>query len=248
MTKQERRTRGLYKPSKRFTAEAAKVESKELYEPTAAVELVKQTSSTKFDPTVDIAVKLGVDPRQGDQVVRGTTDLPHGTGKTQRVAVFAKGPAADQATAAGADIVGSDDLIAKIQGGWRDFDVLVATPDMMPAVGKLGRLLGPRMPNPKSGTVTMDVTRVVGSIKKATRVAYRVEKGGIIHAAIGKASFSTEQLLENMNVLLNALIKAKPASAKGRYIQKISLSSTMGPGVTVDAATASRTAERGGAA
>ena len=244
MTKQERRTRGLYKKSKRFVAEVAKIQKDELYQPEQAFDLVKQTSSTKFDPTVDIAVKLGVDPKQGDQVVRGTTDLPHGTGKTQRVAVFAKGPNAELAEAAGADIVGSDDLIAKIQGGWRDFDVLVATPDMMPAVGKLGRLLGPRMPNPKSGTVTTDVTRVVNSIKKATRVAYRVEKGGIIHAAIGKASFPTEQLLENMNVLLGALVKAKPQTAKGRYLQKITVSSTMGPGVNVDLVTATRAAEK----
>lgn len=244
MTKQERRSRGLYKKSKRYTAEAAKVDANKQYEPNEALELVKATSSTKFDGTVDLAVKLGVDPRQGDQVVRGTTDLPHGTGKTQRVAVFAKGPAADAAQAAGADVVGADDLIAKIQNGWRDFDVLVATPDMMPAVGKLGRLLGPRMPNPKSGTVTTDVTRVVGSIKKATRVAYRVEKGGIIHAAIGKASFTTDQLVENMNVLLNALIKAKPATSKGRYIQKIAVSATMGPGVQVDSSIATRTAEK----
>jgi large subunit ribosomal protein L1 len=244
MTKQERRAKGLYKQSKRYKAESAKVDKTQMYETEAALELVKQTASTKFDSTVDIAVKLGVDPRQGDQVVRGTTDLPHGTGKTQRVAVFAKGPAADAAQAAGADTVGADDLIAKIQNGWRDFDVLVATPDMMPAVGKLGRTLGPRMPNPKSGTVTTDVTTVVNAIKKATRLAYRVEKGGIIHAPIGKASFSTEQLAENMNVLLSALIKAKPSSAKGRYIQKITVSSTMGPGVGIDITTATRTAER----
>src|SRR5687767_9134588 len=173
MTKQERRTRGLYKKSKRYLAEAAKVDVNKQYEPSEALELVKATSSTKFDGTIDLAVKLGVDPRQGDQVVRGTTDLPHGTGKTQRVAVFAKGPAAEAAQAAGADVVGADDLIAKIQNGWRDFDVLVATPDMMPSVGRLGRTLGPRMPNPKSGTVTTDVTRVVTAIKKATRVAYR---------------------------------------------------------------------------
>jgi len=244
MTKQERRARGLYKKSARYVAEAAKVDSKQEYETIAALDLVKQTSSTKFDATVDIAVRLGVDPRQGDQVVRGTTELPHGTGKSQKVAVFAKGPAAEAAQAAGADVVGADDLIAKIQNGWRDFDVLVATPDMMPAVGRLGRTLGPRMPNPKSGTVTTDVTRVVNAIKKATRVAYRVEKGAIVHAPIGKASFPIEQLEENMNVLLNALIKAKPATAKGRYIRKITVSSSMGPGVDIELQTATKTAER----
>jgi large subunit ribosomal protein L1 len=244
MTKQERRAKGLYKVSKRLKAENAKVEKNKQYEPVEALQLVKDTSSTKFDGTVDIAVRLGVDPRQGDQVVRGTTDLPHGTGKNQKVAVFAKGPAAEAAQAAGADTVGADDLIAKIQNGWRDFDVLVATPDMMPQVGKLGRTLGPRMPNPKSGTVTTDVTKVVNAIKKATRVQYRVEKGGIIHAPIGKASFPVEQLQENMTVLLNALIKAKPASAKGRYLKGITLSSTMGPGVDVDTQIAGRTAER----
>lgn len=244
MTKQERRKRGLYKKSKRFTAEKAKVEKGRNYEPHEAVELVKSTSSTKFDGTVDIAVRLGVDPRQGDQVVRGTTDLPHGTGKTQRVAVFAKGDNAAAAEAAGADVVGADDLITKIQNGWREFDVLVATPDMMPAVGKLGRTLGPRMPNPKSGTVTTDVTRVVNSIKKATRVPYRVDKGGIIHAPIGKASFSAEQIEENMTVLVSALLKAKPASAKGRYLRGITLSSTMGPGVDVDVQRAQSIAEK----
>jgi large subunit ribosomal protein L1 len=240
MRKQDR----VHVISKRFKAEVAKVEKAKEYEPIEALELVKATSSTKFDGTVDVAVRLGVDPRQGDQVVRGTTDLPHGTGKTQRVAVFAKGPQAEAAQAAGADIVGSDDLIAKIQNGFRDFDVLVATPDMMPAVGKLGRTLGPRMPNPKSGTVTTDVTKVVNAIKKATRVQYRVEKGGIIHAPIGKASFPAEQLQENLNVLIGALLKAKPSAAKGRYIRKVTVSSTMGPGVNVDIARAQTLAEK----
>ncbi len=230
--------------SKRYVAEKAKVDKLREYEPEEALELVKATSSTKFDSTVDVAVRLGVDPRQGDQVVRGTTDLPNGTGKTQKVAVFAKGPNVDLALAAGADTVGSDDLIQKIQNGFRDFDVLVATPDMMPAVGKLGKLLGPRMPNPKSGTVTTDVTKVVNSIKKATRVQYRVEKGGIVHAPIGKASFPTEQLIENMNVLLGALVKAKPATAKGRYLKKITLSATMGPAVNVDLVRAGASAEK----
>ena len=244
MTRQDRRSKGLIKPSKRYVAEKAKIDARQNYEPLTALQMVKDTSSTKFDGTVDLAVALGVDPRQGDQVVRGTTDLPHGTGKSQKVAVFAKGDNARLAEEAGADEVGADELIAKIQGGWRDFDVLVATPDMMPAVGKLGRTLGPRMPNPKSGTVTTDVTKVVTAIKKATRVAYRVDKGGIVHAPIGKASFTPEQLQENLSVLLSALVKAKPSSAKGRYIQKITVSSTMGPGVNIDLAVATRTAER----
>jgi len=240
MRKQDRK----HVVSARFKAEQAKVDGLKQYEPLEALELVKSTASTKFDATVDIAINLGVDPRQGDQMVRGTTELPHGTGKSQKVAVFAKGPAADAATAAGADEVGADELIAKIQNGWRDFDVLVATPDMMPAVGRLGRVLGPRMPNPKSGTVTTDVTKVVTAIKKATRVAYRVDKAGIIHAPIGKASFGTEQLLENMNVLIGTLLKVKPSSAKGRYIQKITVSATMGPGVSIDLATAQRSADK----
>ena len=222
--------------SKRFKAEVAKVDPRREYEPLEAIELVKQAgASTKFDQTVDVAVRLGIDPRQGDQVVRGTTDLPNGTGKTQKVAVFAKGANAEAAQAAGADIVGAEDLIEKIQNGFRDFDVLVATPDMMPLVGKLGRTLGPRMPNPKSGTVTTDVTRVVNAIKKATRVQYRAEKAGIVHAPIGKVSFPTEQLLENFNLLVGTLVKAKPATSKGRYLNRITVSSTMGPGVAVDA-------------
>ena len=230
--------------SKRFKAESAKVEPLREYDPTEALDLVKSTSSTKFDGTVDIAIRLGVDPRQGDQVVRGTTDLPNGTGKNQKVAVFARGNNATLAEAAGADEVGAEELITKIQNGWRDFDVLVATPDMMPLVGKLGRTLGPRMPNPKSGTVTTDVTKVVTAIKKATRVQYRVEKGAIVHAPIGKASFPTEQLLENMNVLIGALLKAKPSAAKGRYLKKITVSSTMGPGIDVDLARAQGSAEK----
>jgi large subunit ribosomal protein L1 len=230
--------------SKRYTAEKAKVEKTREYDVVEAIELAKSTSSTKFDSTVDVAVRLGVDPRQGDQVVRGTTDLPHGTGKSQKVAVFARGAQAEAAKVAGADEVGAEDLIAKIQSGWRDFDVLVATPDMMPLVGRLGRVLGPRMPNPKSGTVTPDVSKVVNAIKKATRVAYRVDKAGIVHAPIGKASFSVEAINENLVVLLNALIKARPSSAKGRYVQKVTLSSTMGPGVNLDLVAVTRSAER----
>jgi len=240
MRKQDRK----HVVSKRFKAEAAKVDDKREYDPIEALEMVKSTASTKFDETVDVAIRLGVDPRQGDQVVRGTTDLPNGTGKTQKVAVFARGANAEAAQAAGADTVGAEDLIEKIQNGWRDFDVLVATPDMMPLVGRLGRTLGPRMPNPKSGTVTTDVTRVVNAIKKATRVQYRAEKAGIIHAPIGKVSFPTEQLLENFNLIIGTLVKAKPATSKGRYLKKITVSSTMGPGVDVDALRAQQTMER----
>ena len=224
--------------SKRFQAEAVKVNETKEYDPIEALDLVKSTASAKFDETVEVAIKLGIDTRQSDQTVRGTTELPNGTGKTQRVAVFAKGADAEAAQAAGADTVGDDDLIAKIQNGWRDFDVLVATQAMMPAVSKLGRTLGPRMPSPKSGTVTNDVAKVVTAIKKATRLAYRAEKGGIVHAPIGKASFPTNQLIENMNILVDTLLKAKPSGAKGRYVQKITVSSTMGPGVGVDIARA----------
>ena len=240
MRKQDRK----HVVSKRYIVEKAKIDKLVEYDVIEALELVKSTSSLNFDSTVDVAVRLGVDPRQGDQVVRGTTDLPHGTGKTQKVAVFARGAQAEAAKTAGADEVGAEDLITKIQGGWRDFDVLVATPDMMPLVGRLGRLLGPRMPNPKSGTVTADVTKVVTAIKKATRVAYRVDKAGIVHAPIGKASFTPEALNQNLVVILNALIKARPSAAKGRYIQKVTLSSTMGPGINLDLVAVTRSAER----
>jgi large subunit ribosomal protein L1 len=208
------------------------------YEPLEALQLVKKLAPAKFDETVDCAVALGVDPRHGDQVVRGTAILPHGTGKVRRVAVVAKGDKAKEAQDAGADIVGEDDLIADIQNGMREFDILCATPDMMPKVGKLGKLLGPKMPNPKSGTVTNDIGKVVQEIKSASRVEYRVEKAGIIHAPIGKVSFSPEQLAENFDALIGALVRAKPSSAKGRYLKSITVSSTMGPGVKVDTAKA----------
>ena len=212
-------------------------------EPATALAAVKEAASAKFDETVDVAVKLGVDPRHGDQMVRGTTTLPHGTGKVRRVAVFAKGEKAQQATDAGADIVGAEDLVAKIEGGWREFDILVATPDVMSIVSKLGRTLGPRMPNPKAGTVTMDVDRVVKDIKSASRVEYRVDKAGIIHMAIGKVSFTVEQLVENFSALISALLKARPTAAKGRYLKRITVSSTMGPGVDVDLQKAQAVAE-----
>ena len=233
------------KHSKRYNEIARGVDSKAVYEITEAIELVKKTSNAKFVETVDVAIRLGVDPRHGDQMVRGTTNLPHGTGKVRRVAVFAKGEKAAEAEAAGADTVGAEDLITQIQQGWRDFDILLATPDMMGAVGRaLGRTLGPRMPSPRSGTVTNDIGRVVKDIKSASRVEYRVEKAGIIHMPIGKVNFTSEQLLQNFTVLLNALIKARPSAAKGRYLKGITLSATMGPGFEVDVQKAQTMAEK----
>lgn len=231
---------------KRYRELATKVERLREYTPEEAVGLVKGLSSAKFDETVDVAVRLGVDPRHGDQVVRGTTTLPFGTGKSRTVAVFAKGDKAAEAEAAGADVVGAEDLVARIQGGWRDFDVLMATPDMMKIVGQLGRVLGPRMPSPRSGTVTMDIGRVVGEIKGATRVEYRVEKAGIVHAPIGKISFPEEHLVANLAALLNALVKAKPATAKGRYLRSITVSPTMGPGVEIEIQAAQHLADTAG--
>jgi large subunit ribosomal protein L1 len=232
------------KHGKRFNELVKSVDQKQAYEPAAALELVKKTANAKFDETVDVAVRLGVDPRHGDQMVRGTTSLPFGTGKTRRVAVFAKGEKATEAEEAGADVVGAEDLVEKIRNGWREFDVLVASPDMMSIVSRLGRTLGPRMPNPKSGTVTTDIARVVGEIKSASRVEYRVEKAGIIHMPIGKVSFPTEQLLNNFTVLLNALLKARPQSAKGRYLKGITVSATMGPGFPIDPQVAQAMSER----
>lgn len=229
---------------KRYQEARTTVEKLALSEPEEALKAVKETASAKFDETVEVAVRLGVDPRHGDQMVRGTTSLPHGTGKVRRVAVFAKGEKAQEATEAGADVVGAEDLAQQIQDGWRDFDILVATPDVMKIVGKLGRLLGPRMPNPKSGTVTMDVDRVVRDIKQASRVEYRIDKAGIIHMSIGKVSFSLEQLSENFTALISALLKARPAAAKGRYFKKITVSSTMGPGINVDVQKAQAVAEQ----
>jgi large subunit ribosomal protein L1 len=231
--------------SKRYKSAVEGLDTKAVYDVAEALELVKKTATAKFVETVDVAVRLGVDPRHGDQMVRGTTNLPHGTGKVRRVAVFAKGERAAEAEAAGADTVGAEELITQIQQGWRDFDVLLATPDMMGAVGRvLGRTLGPRMPSPRSGTVTQDIGRVVRDIKSAARVEYRVEKAGIIHMPIGKVNFTTEQLVENFAVLLNALIKARPAAAKGRYLKAITVSSTMGPGFDVDVQKAQALAEQ----
>jgi large subunit ribosomal protein L1 len=206
-----------------------------LYTPVDAVELARKTSTTKFDPTVEVAIRLGVDPRKADQMVRGTVNLPHGTGKTARVLVFASGERAAQAEAAGADYVGSDDLIERIQGGFLDFDAVVATPDMMGKVGRLGRVLGPRglMPNPKTGTVTVDVARAVTEIKGG-KIEFRVDRHGNLHFIIGKASFNDRALVENYAAALDEVIRLKPAAAKGRYLRKITMTTTMGPGVPVD--------------
>jgi large subunit ribosomal protein L1 len=210
-----------------------------LHTPSEALDLVRSLSPAKFDEAVDVAIRLGVDPRKADQIVRGTVALPAGTGKTVRAAVFATGDAAAAARAAGADIVGAEDLVADIEKGMLDFDVAIATPDLMPMVGRLGRVLGPRglMPNPKTGTVTTDVAKAVEEFKGGT-VEYRTDRYGNIHVAIGKVSFDTADLLRNFHALVEELNRAKPASAKGRYLRKVSLSSTMGPGVKVDPARA----------
>ena len=200
--------------------------------------LVKERAKAKFDETIEVAMNLGVDPRHADQMVRGVVTLPNGTGRTQRVAVFARGPKAEEAKAAGADVVGAEDLVEKVQGGNIDFDRCIATPDMMPLVGRLGKVLGPRglMPNPKIGTVTMDVTNAVKGAKGGS-VEFRVEKAGIIHAGVGKASFSADKLVENVKALADAVAKAKPAGSKGTYIKRVSVSSTMGPGLKIEPST-----------
>lgn len=213
----------------------SKIDRSKIYSVAEALNLAKECATAKFDESVDIAVSLGIDPRKSDQAVRGSVLLPAGTGKTVRVAVFAQGDKAEDAKAAGADIVGFDDLAAEVKAGNINFDVVIATPDTMRVVGQLGQILGPRglMPNPKVGTVTMDVTNAVRNAK-AGQVQYRADKGGIVHGTIGRASFSVEQLEQNLKALVDALIKAKPASSKGQYLKKISVSSTMGPGVRVD--------------
>ena len=223
------------KHGKKYEEASKLIDKAAQYEVSEAIELVKKTATAKFDETVEVAFKLGVDPRQSDQMIRGAVVLPNGTGKTQTVLVFAKGEKAKEAEAAGADFVGADDIVAKIQGGWFDFDVAIATPDMMGVVGKIGRLLGPigLMPNPKTGTVTMDVTKAINDVK-AGKIEYRVDKTGIIHAPIGKASFEQEKLEENFKTLCDVLIKAKPASSKGQYIRSVTVSSTMGPGVKIN--------------
>ncbi|MGG1519889.1 50S ribosomal protein L1 [Paenibacillus oryzisoli] len=223
------------KHGKKYREVAQLVNAETLYDPSEAIELVKKTAPAKFDETVDVAVRLGVDPRKQDQAVRGVVVLPHGTGKTKRVLVFAKGEKAKEAEAAGADYVGDADMINKIQQGWFEFDVCVATPDMMSEVGKLGRILGGKglMPNPKAGTVTFDVTKAVQEIK-AGKIEYRLDKAGQIHAPLGKVSFDAEKLQENFKALVDALVRAKPAAAKGVYLKNIAVSSTMGPSVRVN--------------
>lgn len=226
----------MAKQGKKYLESAKLIDRDATYESLEAIELVKKAATAKFDETVEAAVRLGVDPRKQDQAVRGVVVLPHGTGKTQRVLVFAKGEKLKEAEAAGADFVGDADLIAKIQQGWFEFDVCVATPDMMSEVGKLGRILGGKglMPNPKAGTVTNDVAKAIAEIK-AGKIEYRLDKQGQIHAPIGKVSFDSTKLDENLKALIDALSRAKPASSKGIYLKNISISSTMGPGARVNA-------------
>jgi large subunit ribosomal protein L1 len=220
---------------KQLKASKEKVDRSKTYQVDEALALVKETAFAKFDESVDISVKLGVDPRKADQMVRGAVVLPNGLGKTIRVLVFAKGEKALEAQEAGADYVGGDDLVEKIKGGWFDFDTAIATPDMMGTVGKIGRLLGPRslMPNPKVGTVTFEVGRAVSEAKSG-KVEYRVEKAGIVHAQVGRVSFDVDKLKGNLATLMDALIKAKPSTAKGTYLKKVTISATMGPGVNID--------------
>lgn len=224
------------KRGKKYTESAKLIDRAKVYDTEEAISLVKKTAVAKFDETVEAHIRLGVDGRHADQQVRGAVVLPNGTGKTVRVLVFAKGPKADEATAAGADYVGAEDLIPKIQNeGWFEFDVVVATPDMMGVVGRLGRVLGPKglMPNPKAGTVTMDVTKAVNDIK-AGKIEYRLDKNNIIHVPVGKASFTEEQLKQNFDALMSAINKAKPAAVKGTYLKSVTLSATMGPGVKLN--------------
>lgn len=225
----------MAKRSKKYQAALEKFDATSSYSIEEAVKLAQETSTVNFDASVEVAFRLGIDTRKNDQQIRGAIVLPHGTGKSQRVLVFAKGEKLKEAQEAGADYAGDQEFVEKINGGWFDFDVIVATPDMMGEVGKLGRVLGPKglMPNPKTGTVTMDVKKAVEEIK-AGKVEYRAEKSGIVHAAIGKVSFDTEKLVENFKALHDALIKAKPASSKGTYFKTVAVSSTMGPGIKVD--------------
>jgi large subunit ribosomal protein L1 len=224
----------MAKPGKKYTDASRRYDKAALYEPTEALELVKNVASRKFDETVEVAFRLGVDPRKADQMLRGTVSLPAGTGKDVRVAVFAAGDAAQEARDAGADVVGADDLVERVSGGFMDFDIAIATPDLMGQVGRLGRVLGPRglMPNPKTGTVTTDVGRTVSEFKGG-KVEYRTDRHGNVHVPIGKVSFSVENLVKNYGAVLDELLRAKPAAAKGRYIKGISTSSTMGPGVKI---------------
>ncbi|RKF25060.1 50S ribosomal protein L1 [Micromonospora globbae] len=221
--------------SKSYRKAAELIDRSKLYTPAEAVKLAKETTSVKFDATVEVAMRLGVDPRKADQMVRGTVNLPHGTGKTARVIVFAAGAKAEEAAAAGADEVGTDELVARIQGGWLEFDAAIATPDQMAKIGRIARILGPRglMPNPKTGTVTMDVAKAVQDIKGG-KITFRVDKHSNLHLIIGKASFSEAQLIDNYAAVLDEVLRAKPSAAKGKYLKKVTLTTTMGPGVPVD--------------
>ncbi|MET8230803.1 50S ribosomal protein L1 [Micromonospora sp. NPDC005298] len=221
--------------SKSYRKAADVIDRSKLYTPSEAVKLAKETTNVKFDATVEVAMRLGVDPRKADQMVRGTVNLPHGTGKTARVIVFAGGAKAEEAVAAGADEVGTDELVARIQGGWLDFDAAIATPDQMAKIGRIARILGPRglMPNPKTGTVTMDVTKAVQDIKGG-KITFRVDKHSNLHLIIGKASFSESQLVDNYAAVLDEVLRAKPSASKGKYLRKVILTTTMGPGVPVD--------------
>jgi len=221
--------------SKAYKASAGKIDRTKLYVPAEAIKLAKETTTTKFDATVEVAMRLGVDPRKADQMVRGTVNLPHGTGKTARVIVFAAGEKAAEAEAVGADVVGTDELVARIQEGWLEFDAAIATPDQMAKIGRIARILGPRglMPNPKTGTVTMDVAKAVNEIKGG-KITFRVDKHSNLHLIIGKASFSAEHLIDNYAAALDEVLRAKPSAAKGKYVKKITVTTTMGPGIPVD--------------
>jgi len=235
MRKQDR----THNQSKRHKELAGKIETGKLYSADEAMPLVKTLSNAKFDETVDIAVNLGVDPRHGDQMVRGTASLPFGTGKSRKVMVFAKADKAREAEEAGADLVGAEELVEQVQKGtvdWKQFDLIMATPDMMGQVGKLGAILRQKMPNPKAQTVTPNIAQAVAEVKKAARVEYRVDKAGIVHAPIGKVSFATDRLVANAHALMDSIVKAKPAAAKGHYLKSVTMSSTMGPGVDIDPA------------
>jgi large subunit ribosomal protein L1 len=223
------------KRSKAYRDAAAKIDVDKLYAPLEAVRIAKDTSTTKYDATVEVALRLGVDPRKADQMIRGTVNLPHGTGKTARVLVLATGERAAQAEAAGADYVGSDDLLERIQGGWLDFDAVVATPDLMGKVGRLGKVLGPRglMPNPKTGTVTMDVAKAVTEIKGG-KIEFRVDKHANLHFIIGKTSFTEQALVENYSAAIDEILRLKPSASKGRFVQKATMATTMGPGIPLD--------------
>ena len=231
------------KRSKAYRQAMELIDPEMLYAPQAAMAIAKQTAKTKFDPAIEVSMRLGVDPRKADQMVRGTVNLPHGTGKTARVIVFAAGEKAEEARAAGADEVGSDELIERVAGGWTDFDAAVSTPDLMGKVGRLGKVLGPRglMPNPKTGTVTMDVAKAVEDIKGG-KIEFRVDKNSNLHFPVGRASFSEAQLTDNYLAALDEILRAKPSAAKGRYVKKVTVSATMGPGIPVDPQATSRSA------